>query len=161
MKRLDEKIALVTGAAKGIGCAIAKIFADEGAQVVLCDVLDGLGNEVAGKINHGGGQASYFNLDVSREADWRQIAIWIEDKHSTIDVLINSAGIYERNTVDELDLELWKKVMEVNAQSVFIGTKSFIPLMLRTGGGSIINMAQLHQSEEVCGRQRTTHQRLR
>ena len=61
MKRLDEKIALVTGAAKGIGCAIAKIFADEGAQVVLCDVLDGLGNEVAEKINHGGGQASYFN----------------------------------------------------------------------------------------------------
>ena len=141
--RLEDKTALVTGAARGIGAAVARLFASEGARVALSDVLVDLGQQVTAEIDNAGGTAMFLELDVSRPQDWERAVDSVVSRFGSLDILVNNAGIYERNTVEDLDLETWKRVMEVNAEGVFLGTKACIPAMRRSGGGSIVNMSSV------------------
>ena len=141
--RLEVKTALVTGAARGIGAAVARLLASGGARVALSDVLVDLGERVTAEIVEAGGKAIFLELDVSSAQDWERVVDSVVGRFGSLDILVNNAGIYERNTVEDLDLETWKRVMEVNAEGVFLGTRACIPAMRRSGGGSIVNMASI------------------
>ena len=141
--RLEGKTALVTGAARGIGAAVARLFASEGARVALSDVLVDLGERVTAEIVEAGGKAIFLELDVSSTQDWERVVDSVVGRFGSLDILVNNAGIYERNTVEDLDLETWKRVMAVNAEGVFLGTRACIPAMRSAGGGSIVNMASI------------------
>ena len=155
-KRLLDKVAIVTGGASGIGAETARVFAMHGATVVLCDVQDELGREVAKEITDAGGAASYVPLDVCSEAQWQVLVAETERRHGKVNVLGNIAGISGRPSgmtvqtgniagvpLAEQTLEGWNRIMEVNATGVFLGTKSVIPAMQRAGGGSIINISSI------------------
>ena len=143
MSRLDGKIALITGAAKGQGEVEAKLFAKEGAQVILTDVLDTDGSKVESEITELGGDALYKRLDVSSENEWASISQFIEDKYGRLDILLNNAGASVRNTGMDISMEDWDLMMNVNAKGVFLGTKYCVPIMQKSGGGSIINISSI------------------
>ena len=141
MGRLDGKVALISGGARGQGAAEAKMFARESAKVVFGDVLDREGKEVEQEIRGLGGAATYVHLDVTKEIDWREAVEIAVDKYGKLDVLVNNAGILIRKTIEDTSEEEWDEVMAVNAKGVFLGTKCAIPAMRRAGGGSIINIS--------------------
>ena len=143
MSRLDGKIALITGAAKGQGEVEAKLFAKEGAQVILSDILDADGSKVESEITELGGDALYKRLDVSSENEWASISQFIEDKYGRLDILLNNAGASVRNTAMDISMEDWDLMMNVNAKGVFLGTKYCVPIMQKSGGGSIINISSI------------------
>ncbi len=139
--RLAGKVALISGGARGMGAAEARMFAREGAQVVLGDVLDPEGRAVEAEIAGKGGKAAYVGLDVTREADWQAAVGLAEKRFGKLDVLINNAGISITGRVEDTSLADWQRVMDVNATGVFLGTKAAIPAMRRAGGGSIVNIS--------------------
>ena len=142
MTRLAGKVALISGAARGMGAAEARLFAREGASVVLADILAGEGKAVADEIVAKGGQAVFTSLDVTREADWTQAVALAESRFGALHILVNNAGIgAPESRVEETTREAWDRVMEVNATGVFLGTKAAIPALRRAGGGSIINIS--------------------
>ena len=141
--RLQGKVALISGAARGQGAAEARIFAQEGASVVIGDILDEEGTRVAAEIAEGGGDALYVHLDVTNEDDWRQAVDTAVSRFGKLDVLVNNAGIWKRGLVEETTGEDWDQVMDVNAKGVFLGTKLAIEEMKRAGGGSIINISSV------------------
>jgi cyclopentanol dehydrogenase len=144
MQKLEGKVALITGAANGLGAEMARVFAKEGAAVVLGDILDDAGMRVEQEIHAAGGKARYFHLDVSDEANWRQVVDECISVFGKLDILVNNAGIVPRNTsIEERTVEEWDRVMAVNARSVFLGTKWVIPGMRTAGGGSIVNISSL------------------
>ena len=143
MSRLDGKIALITGAAKGQGEVEAKLFAKEGAQVILTDILDTDGSKVESEITELGGDALYKRLDVSSENEWASISQFIEDKYGRLDILLNNAGASVRNPGMDISMEDWDLMMNVNAKGVFLGTKYCVPIMQKSGGGSIINISSI------------------
>ena len=143
MSRLDGKIALITGAAKGQGEVEAKLFAKEGAHVILTDILDTEGSKVESEITELGGDALYKRLDVSSENEWASISQFIEDKYGRLDILLNNAGASVRNTAMDISMEDWDLMMNVNAKGVFLGTKYCVPIMQKSGGGSIINISSI------------------
>ena len=143
MSRLDGKIALITGAAKGQGEVEAKLFAKEGAHVILTDILDSDGSKVESEITELGGDALYKRLDVSSENEWASISQFIEDKYGRLDILLNNAGASVRNTGMDISMEDWDLMMNVNAKGVFLGTKYCVPIMQKSGGGSIINISSI------------------
>ena len=139
--RLDEKVALITGGAKGQGREEAKLFAKEGAKIVLGDILDNLGQEVAKDIQDTGGEATYVHLDVTNETDWKSSIKIILQKYGRLDILVNNAGILIRKGIEDTTTEDWSRIMDVNAKGAFLGIKSAIPVMRKSGGGSIINIS--------------------
>ena len=143
--RLKDKVALITGAARGQGSAEARIFAGEGAKVVVCDTLASQGMAVADGINeeHGGGTAMFYPLDVSREADWEQAVRATASRFGSLDVLVNNAGILSPHRIAETTIEEWDRLMSVNAAGVFLGIKHAVPSMRAAGGGSIVNVASI------------------
>ena len=143
MSRLDGKIALITGAAKGQGEVEAKLFAKEGAHVILTDILDTDGSKVESEITELGGDALYKRLDVSSENEWASISQFIEDKYGRLDILLNNAGASVRNSGMDISMEDWDLMMNVNAKGVFLGTKYCVPIMQKSGGGSIINISSI------------------
>ena len=143
MSRLDGKIALITGAAKGQGEVEAKLFAREGAKVILTDILDTDGSKVESEITELGGDALYKRLDVSSENEWASISQFIEDKYGRLDILLNNAGASVRNSGMDISMEDWDLMMNVNAKGVFLGTKYCVPIMQKSGGGSIINISSI------------------
>lgn len=143
MGRLDGKVALVTGAARGIGAAEAELFAKEGAQVVITDILVELAEELAKQINNNGGNATAFKHDVSLEKDWQDVIEKTIETYGKLDILVNNAGTCEYKTLEEATLEDWNKTMNVNAASVFLGMKYVIPEMKKVGGGSIVNTSSV------------------
>ncbi len=144
MGKLDGKVALISGGARGQGAAEAHTFAREGARVVFGDVRDAEGKEVEAAIRAAGGDALYVHLDVTSEADWRGAVQLTVDRHGKLDILINNAGIViPRVAIDERTVEEWDRVMAVNARGVFLGTKHAIPAMRRAGGGSIVNISSV------------------
>ena len=149
MGRLDGKVALISGGARGQGAAEAKLFAQEGAKVVLGDVLDEDGMKVEAEIRELGGEATYVHLDVTREEDWASAVQAAVDRHGKLDVLVNNAGISGTGAggvqtgIEDATEEAWDQVMDVNAKGVFLGTKHAIAEMRKAGGGSIINISSI------------------
>jgi NAD(P)-dependent dehydrogenase (short-subunit alcohol dehydrogenase family) len=140
--RLAGKVALISGGARGMGAAEARLFAREGARVVLGDILEAEGKAVEGEIAAKGGQAVFVRLDVAREEDWTQAVALAVSRFGGLNVLVNNAGISAGvGRVEETTAEAWDRVMEINAKGVFLGTKAAIPAMRRAGGGSIINIS--------------------
>ena len=138
MGRLEGKTALITGGARGQGAAEARLFAEEGANVVLTDVLDEDGERTADAIG-----ADYLHHDVTSEAEWAAAVAHAVALHGGVDVLINNAGIYAQTTLIGGDLEEYRRVIEVNQVGVFLGMREVAPVMVERGGGSIINISSV------------------
>jgi NAD(P)-dependent dehydrogenase (short-subunit alcohol dehydrogenase family) len=142
--RLDGKVALISGGARGLGASEAEAFAREGASVVIGDILDDLGATVVDRIEATGGRAAYVHLDVTDERQWNDAVALTEKRFGKLDVLVNSAGVNQKPaTTDELSLEEWNRVIAVNLTGTFLGAKAAIPAMKRAGGGSIINTSSV------------------
>ena len=141
--RLENKVALISGGARGMGAAEARLFAQEGARVVIGDLLEEEGRRVEAEINEGGGHCLFIRLDVTSEADWQRAVQATVSRFGRLDILVNNAGIYRTERVEETSAALWDQVMEINAKGVFLGTKHAIPEMRRAGGGSIINISSV------------------
>jgi NAD(P)-dependent dehydrogenase (short-subunit alcohol dehydrogenase family) len=141
MGRVSGKVALVTGAASGIGRASAEVLAREGASVVLTDVQDG--EEAAVAIRKSGGKARFIRLDVTRESEWRDVIASIDKQEGRLDILVNNAGIAVAGLIHELSLEDWRRQMAVNVDGVFLGVKTALPLMRKGKSGSIINISSI------------------
>ena len=139
--RLDGKVALITGGARGQGAAEARLFAQEGAKVVIADVLDPDGMAVAAEINELGGDATFVHLDVSSESEWQQAIEAAVSAYGKLDVLVNNAAIWRGGHVLETTVEQWDVILDINAKGVFLGTKLAIPEMRKAGGGSIVNIS--------------------
>jgi NAD(P)-dependent dehydrogenase (short-subunit alcohol dehydrogenase family) len=139
--RLAGKVALISGAARGMGAAEARLFAREGARVVLGDVLEAEGHAVQADISAKGGEAIFTRLDVTREADWVDAVALAVSRFGALNVLVNNAGIGGAGRIEETSEQLWDQVMTVNAKGVFLGTKAAIAAMRRSGGGSIVNIS--------------------
>ncbi len=142
--RLEGKVALVTGAASGIGEEISRFFACEGAKVAVADISDEQGEGVVSEITQANGDAFFIRLDVTQEEQWKRAIALVEERYGKLNVLVNNAGISVRKLIENAELEDWHRIMEVNATGTFLGTKHAIPAMRRAGGGSIINMASAH-----------------
>ncbi len=141
--RLQDKVALVTGAASGMGAATARRFAEEGAKVVVADMLAAEGEAVAGSISEKGGTAVFQSLDVTDEQAWRTAVEASVERYGRLDVLVNNAGISGSATTDMFDTELWMRLMAINATGVFFGIKYAVPAMAAAGGGSIVNISSI------------------
>ena len=141
MGRLDNKVALISGGARGQGAAEARLFVREGAAVVFGDIRDEDGKKVEAEIRAAGGAVTYVHLNVTREADWRAAVATAVQTYGTLNVLVNNAGILLRSKIEETSEEDWDRIMAVNVKGVFLGTKCAIPAMRRAGGGSIINIS--------------------
>jgi NAD(P)-dependent dehydrogenase (short-subunit alcohol dehydrogenase family) len=139
--RVPGKVALISGGARGMGAAEARLFAREGAQVVVGDILEAEGKAVEADIAAKGGQAAFVRLDVTREADWHEAVALAERRFGKLDVLVNNAGIGAVGRIEDTTLDAWERVMSVNATGVFLGTKAVIAAMRRAGGGSIVNIS--------------------
>ncbi|HJN91820.1 MAG TPA: SDR family NAD(P)-dependent oxidoreductase, partial [Dehalococcoidia bacterium] len=142
MGRLDNRVALITGGARGQGAAEGKLFADEGAKVVLTDVLDADGAETATAIG-----GSYLHHDVKDEEAWRRVVAEVREQHGRLDILINNAGIFISSPLMEMDLDDYRRLIDVNQVGVFLGMKHAGPAMVETSeaGGSpaIVNISSI------------------
>ena len=141
--RLKGKVALITGGARGQGAAEAKLFAKEGAKVVITDILDNEGKKTEAEITETGGKCLYMHHDVTNSKDWETIVSKTVEHFGKIDILLNNAGIAVWGTNDDTSEEIWDSVMDVNAKGVFLGTKHVIPEMKKNGSGSIINVSSI------------------
>ena len=141
--RLENKVALISGGARGQGEVEAKLFAREGAKVVIGDILEDDGRRVEAEINELGGECVFVNLDVTQEADWERAVATTVARFGKLDVLVNNAGIFKLGRVEETTPELWDEIMDINSKGVFLGTKCAIPEMRNAGGGSIINISSV------------------
>lgn len=143
MERLREKVALVTGAARGLGAAIAARFAEEGARVVLSDVRDDLGAETAAILSTRGQSARYVHLNIADPGGWERTISEIEETEGRLDILVNNGGINLRKGIAEVSLTEWNEVISINLTGTMLGIKAATPLMRRAGSGSIINVSSI------------------
>ncbi len=139
--RLEGKVALISGAARGQGETEARLFAQEGASVVLGDILESEGEAAAASIRESGGNARFIALDVTSEDDWVSAVRFTVETFGGLDILINNAAIYTRTLIVDTDIEEWRRIMDINMTGVFLGTKHAVPAMRESGGGSIINIS--------------------
>ena len=142
--RLEGKVAIITGAAGSMGAEEARLFAREGAKVVIADVVDDDGKKVEAEIGGAGGEATYINADVTSEDCWECLISVTLAKYGKLDILVNNAGVSGGSPeIDKLDFDEWKRIMDVNATGVFLGTKYAVEQMAQTGGGSIVNISSI------------------
>ncbi len=142
--RLEGKVALVTGAAGGMGHTTAELFASEGAKVIAADVK-------APDPAFESEDIEAVELDVSEEDSWRSVVAGIVDRHGTLDVLVNNAGIIAYEPIEDLDLVAWQRIISVDQTGVFLGMREVVPVMRTGGGGSIINISSIWGSVAVAG----------
>ncbi len=149
--RLEGKVALISGAASGVegdlmgfGGAAARLFAREGAKVVLTDINQESGQQTAAQINESGGEATFLRLDVTNEQDWIDAVRATVSSYGRLDILVNNAGTGARYTVEDTTEEVWDTQMNIHAKGTFLGTKHAIPEMRKVGGGSIINVSSIY-----------------
>lgn len=140
--RLQDKVAIVTGAASGMGASTARLFAREGAKVVLADVLEAEGRDVAQSITANGGAARFQAMDVASEKDWEAAVAATLAAYGRIDILINNAGV-SGSDPDRLSMSTWERQMSINAKGVFLGMRAVIPVMQKARGGSIVNISSI------------------
>jgi len=141
--RLKDKVAIVTGAAHGMGEAEARLFAKEGARVVVADILASDAEAVAGEIRADGGEATAAQIDVTREPDWQALIGKTLAAYGRLDILVNNAGISGSSVGDPDGLAGWDRIIAVNQTSVFLGTRLAAAEMAKTGGGSIVNISSI------------------
>jgi 3(or 17)beta-hydroxysteroid dehydrogenase len=141
MDRVKGKVAIITGAASGLGEAAALLLAKEGAKVVVADIDEVKGNKVTEEIRREGGESIFIKHDVTSEKDWNNVIEKTLFEFGKLDVLVNNAGIQIIKEVEDTSLEEWRRLMSVNLDGVFLGTKHAIKAMKESGGGSIINMS--------------------
>ena len=141
MGRVQDKIALVTGGAGGLGGATARRMAEQGATVAICDVADEQGQALAKELG-----GDYHRLDVTNEDNWAAVAKAVADKHGRIDILVNGAGIegdFVNGSPETTSLDQWRKVLSVNLDGVFLGCKHVLPIMKAARKGSIVNISSM------------------
>ena len=148
MNAVKGKIALITGAAQGIGAATARMMAAGGATVMIGDVQEGEGELIAESICSAGGAASFVRLDVTSEADWRHVRDHITRDLGGLDILVNNAGVIMRGATTEMSLEDWRRIVAVNIDGVFLGIRECVPLLRERaprwpGGAAIVNMSSV------------------
>ena len=141
--RLEGKVAIVSGAGSGMGAAIAKLFAAEGAAVSLADIYEEGGRSTVAEITDAGGRAQFLHTDVTSESDWARLVETTEQTYGQLDILVNNAGLSSTSFEDPLDLNGWNAIIGVNATGVYLGTRAAIPALLRAGGGAIVNMSSI------------------
>ena len=141
--RLKGKVSLVTGGASGIGAAISKVFAVEGAKVAVADISEEAAGRVVMEIENADGEAFFLSLDVTKEEAWVAAMERVLQAYGRLDVLVNCAGIALRDPIDQTPLADWEKVMAVNSTGVFLGTKAAARVMKKQGSGCIINMCSI------------------
>jgi len=143
MGRLDGKVALITGGASGMGKVASALFAAEGARVVLADVADEAGREVAAEITAAGGTAAYVHADVSKASDAEAMVRFALERFGALSILYNNAGVMlsDDGSVTDTDESVWDRTLAINVKGVAFGCRYGVPAMIRSGGGSIINVA--------------------
>ena len=142
--QVEGKIALVTGGASGIGAAIAELLAREGASVVATDIDELNGPEVVARIRKGGREATFLHQDVTSEPRWIEVVAEVEKRHGRLDILVSNAGIgIGVPSIVDMTLDDWRRQNAINLDGVFLSVKHCLPLMRKTGGGSIIMMSSL------------------
>ena len=151
--RLDGKVALITGAARGMGAAEARLFAGEGARVCLTDMLEEEGRRVEAEIAEADGECFFLPLDVTSEEEWTAVVDRVVARFGRLDVLVNNAGIFHYATLEQETEDDWHRVMDVNAKGVFLGMRAVLDVMRRNGGGSIVNISS---SAGMVGSHRST-----
>ena len=141
--RLENKVAIDSGAASGKGAATARRFAKEGAKVVIADMLEAEGKAVAAEITAAGGVAMFLALNVTEEASWKSVVDATVAAYGKLDIMVNNAGISGSAVNDLLETGIWDRVMAVNSTGVFLGTKFAVEQMQKNGGGSIVNLSSI------------------
>lgn len=139
--RLEDKVAIITGGANGMGAEEARMFAREGAKVVVADMRDEDGEAVVTQIAESGGTGVYVHTDVTSESDWQRLVDQTVSQFGKLNILVNNAGISSTAYSDPMDIDGWTHIMDVNATGVFLGTRAAIPAMKEAGGGSIVNIS--------------------
>jgi len=158
-QRLAGKVALISGGARGIGAAIARLFVEEGAQVVIGDILERKAEELVEELNRGvrrdGGSgerdressirsARYVRLDVSKAAEWEAAVQATRGEFRTLNILVNNAGITNLSGIEETTEDLWQRIVDINQKGVWLGMKAAIPAMREVGGGAIVNVSSIY-----------------
>jgi len=141
MIRLDDKVAIITGAARGQGAATARLFAEAGAQVILCDILAEEGQALAQEI---GAAATYRTLDISSKAGWAELVAEAEERAGRVDILVNNAAIGDSTPFLDIASEVLDRLIDVNVKGGFLGMQAVIPGMVRRGGGAIVNISSVN-----------------
>lgn len=149
--RVEGKVALITGAASGIGKAAALLLAREGAKVAVTDIDENGARQTAGEIEAAGDIATPFSLDVTSEEDWRRVINGLLAQWERLDILVNNAGLSIARPLLEMSLAEWRKVMAVNLEGVFLGVKYGVIAMRKSGGGSIINISSVAGIKAAAG----------
>ncbi len=141
--RLEGKVALITGAAHGMGAEEARLFAREGARVAIADIREDDARKVEAEIAEAGGESMVVMLDVSQEDQWEQSVAAVVAKFGKLDILVNNAGISGSGERDATSTDAWDRLMNINAKGVFLGMKYAIPEMEKAGGGAIVNISSI------------------
>ena len=139
--RLENKVALISGGARGMGAVEAHMFAAEGARVIIGDVLEDEGRQTEASVNEAGGECVFVRLDVTSEADWNAAVATAVARFGKLDILVNNAGISSTGGIEDITAEEWDRTLDINTKGVFLGTKAAIPEMRKAGGGSIVNIS--------------------
>ncbi|KKK36915.1 3-alpha-hydroxysteroid dehydrogenase [Mesobacillus campisalis] len=141
MSRLAGKVAIITGGARGMGASHARLFVKEGAKVVIADILEEEGQALATEL---GENAKFTKLDVTNNANWEQAVALAEEAFGPVNVLVNNAGITMNKSIEEMTLDEYKRIVDINQVSVFLGMKAIIPSMKEAKGGSIVNISSMN-----------------
>ena len=139
--RLEGKVAIISGGSRGMGAAEARMFAREGAKVVIGDLLEEEGIKVVSEIGESGGEALFVTLDVTDESSWQSAVSAAVERFGKVDILVNNAAILRTQGLLETTEAIWDEVMDINVKGTFLGAKTVIPEMRKAGGGSIINIS--------------------
>lgn len=141
MNRLADKVAIITGGARGMGASHARLFVKEGAKVLIADILEQEGQALAAEL---GENAKFIKLDVTNKENWEQAVALTGETFGPVNILVNNAGITMNKSIEELTLEEYKRIVDINQVSVFLGMKAVIPSMKKAEGGSIVNISSMN-----------------
>lgn len=141
--RLKNKTVIITGASGGMGAVMARVFVREGARVVMADIFEKGGREVASELSSAGGDAIFVKMSVTEPDDWDKLLRQTESVFGVPDVLVNNAGLSPLGLTDPLSIDGWRSIMNVNADGTFYGTRCVVPAMVKNGGGSIVNISSI------------------